>query len=151
MRCCLSLGPLMFSNHYLSEVSTMSPISSASTECLVDTNCISGHHQAGPMGDFILASTAQTATASGLRDSYIAFETQVCIARRHQAAVKGLIDSVWKESSIQLSPTELSKTKALVDQDAERCKSRLMLCRTQSMKGRKWRKDETDTPDKMFT
>ncbi|KAK0455657.1 uncharacterized protein EV420DRAFT_1765318 [Desarmillaria tabescens] len=103
------------------------------------------------MSDFIPASTAQAAAAGGLRNSTIAPESQVRIARRHQAAVEGLIDSVWKESSIQLSPTELAKTKALVDQDAERCTSRPILTRTQSRKGRKWRRDETHGPDKVFT
>ncbi|KAK0452886.1 uncharacterized protein EV420DRAFT_1765981 [Desarmillaria tabescens] len=69
-----------------------------------------------------------------------------------QRTVEGLIDSIWKESSIQLSPTELAKTNlALVDQDAERCKFQPMLTKTQSRKGRKWRTNETHRPDKVFT
>ncbi len=99
--------------------------------------------------------TAHAATASGRTPDRTIFEMQqVHVAKRHQAAVQGLIDSAWREASMRLSPStpyayldiptgiclntsctgELVKTKALVDQDAERCQARPIFTRTQSRK-----------------
>lgn len=88
-----------------------------------------------------LASASRAATASGrIRDRTTTSEEHDRIARGHQAAVQGLIDFAWKEASVQLSPTELAKIRALVGQDAERCKVRPLLGRTKSRRGQKSRK-----------
>ncbi|KAK0234424.1 hypothetical protein EDD85DRAFT_843841 [Armillaria nabsnona] len=82
--------------------------------------------------------TAYAATASGRTpDRDIVEMQQVRVAKRHQAAIQGLKDSAWREASMRLSPSELAKTKALVDQDAERCQARQIFTRTQSRKARK--------------
>ncbi|SJL14615.1 uncharacterized protein ARMOST_18078 [Armillaria ostoyae] len=61
---------------------------------------------------------AHAATASGRTpDRTIVEIQQVRVAKRHQAAVQGLIDSAWREASMRLLPSELAKTQSDAKRD----------------------------------